>query len=55
MLENLLQTVPESRAPLLRQELNLLRRSADRSFPEPEDRALADVSDLQGVGGKHGA
>jgi uncharacterized membrane protein len=54
MLENLLQTVPESRAALLRQELNLLRRSAERAFPEPEDRALADVSDLQGVGGTHG-
>jgi uncharacterized membrane protein len=54
MLENLLQTVPASRAPLLRQELNLLHRSAERSFPEPEDRALAGVSDLQGVGGTHG-
>jgi uncharacterized membrane protein len=52
MLENLLQTLPESRAPLLRQELTVLRRSAERAFPEPEDRALADVSDLQGVGGK---
>ena len=51
MLENLLQTLPESRAPLLRQELNLLHRSAERAFSEPEDRALADVSDLQGVGG----
>jgi hypothetical protein len=30
----------------------MLHRSAERFFPEPEDRALADVSDNQGVGGK---
>lgn len=53
MLENLIQTLPEQRAPLLRQELNLLHRTAERLFAEPEDRALAGVSDLQGVGGKH--
>jgi uncharacterized membrane protein len=50
MLENLIQTLPAGRAPLLRQELSLLRRSAERFFPEPEDRALAEVSDFQGVG-----
>jgi uncharacterized membrane protein len=54
MLENLIQTVPEARATLLRHELTLLRRSAERFFSEPEDRALAEVSDFQGVGGKHG-
>jgi hypothetical protein len=32
----------------------LLHRSAERFFPEPEDRALAEVSDFQGVGGKYG-
>ena len=53
MLENLIQTSPESRAPLLRQELALLHRWAERFFAEPEDRALAVVSDFQGVGGKH--
>jgi uncharacterized membrane protein len=52
MLENLIQTLPEQRAPLLRQELELLRRSSTRCFAEPEDRALAEVSDSQGVGGK---
>jgi uncharacterized membrane protein len=54
MLENLIQTLPEERASLLRQELSLLHRSAERFFPEPEDRALAAISDLQGVGGTHG-
>jgi uncharacterized membrane protein len=52
MLENLIQILPEERVPLLRQELNLLHRSAARFFTEPEDRALAEVSDSQGVGGK---
>jgi uncharacterized membrane protein len=54
MLENLISRVPESRAVLLRHELTLLNRSAERFFSEPEDRALAEVSDFQGVGGKHG-
>jgi uncharacterized membrane protein len=54
MLENLIQTVPGERAVMLRQELELLHRSAERFFAEPEDRALADVSDFQGVGGKQG-
>jgi len=52
MLEDLLRTLPEERHPLLRQELDLLHRSAERFFSEPEDRELAGVSDLQGVGGK---
>jgi hypothetical protein len=30
----------------------LLQRSAARFFVEPEDRALADISDAQGVGGR---
>jgi hypothetical protein len=51
MLENLTQTLPQERAGLLRQELLLLHRSAERFFPEPEDRALANISDFQGVGG----
>jgi uncharacterized membrane protein len=54
MLEDLIQAVPEARAVLLRQELALLHRSAERAFAEPEDRALAGVRDCQGVGGKHG-
>jgi uncharacterized membrane protein len=51
MLENLIQMLPEARSTLLRQELLLLHRSAERFFPEPEDRALAEVPDFQGVGG----
>ena len=52
MLENLIQTLPEERAAVLRLELDLLDRSTKRFFPETEDQAMADVSDFQGVGGK---
>jgi uncharacterized membrane protein len=55
MLENLIQTLPEERAALLRRELERLHRSAERFFTDPEDRALAEVSDSQGVGGKQEA
>lgn len=54
MLENLIQTLPEERASLLRQELDLFHRAAQRVFPDPEDQALADVSDPLGVGGRSG-
>jgi uncharacterized membrane protein len=54
MLENLIETLPESRRSLLHQELTLLHRSAERFFTEPEDRVLADESDFQGVGGSQG-
>ena len=54
MLDNLIVTLPDERAAPLRQELKLLNRSTERFFPEPEDRALADISDPQGVGGKRG-
>jgi hypothetical protein len=39
---------------LLSRELALLHRSAERFFTEPEDRALAEVSDLQRAGGSQG-
>ena len=53
MLENLIEVLPPERAVLLRGELKLLHRSVERFFPEPEDQALANISDLQGMGGKH--
>jgi uncharacterized membrane protein len=53
MLENLIRVLPEPRAALLLQEMAVLHRSAERFFSEPEDRALAEISDFQGVGGKH--
>lgn len=52
MLDNLVKTMPTDRAGSLRQELSLLQRTVARSFIDPEDRILAGISDLQGVGGK---
>lgn len=54
MLENLIETLPPERVPLLCKELARLHRSAERCFTDPEDRALTEVSDFQGVGGKQG-
>ena len=54
MLVNLVQTLPEERASVLRMELSLLDRSAKRFFPDMEDQAMAEISDFQGVGGKQG-
>src|SRR5262245_60116791 len=51
MLENLLDTLPESRSILIRQELSLLQRTVERVFIEAEERALAAVGDSQGMGG----
>ena len=51
MLENLIETLPEERTALLRRELDLLQRTADRFFTEPEERALAAAGDSQGMGG----
>ena len=53
MLENLIETLPEQRAPLLRKELRLLAASAQRIFSEPDDQTLANTSDLQGIGGSN--
>jgi hypothetical protein len=51
MLENLIATLPAVRVDPLRQELQLLKKSAERFFRDPEDRALAEQSDSQGMGG----
>jgi uncharacterized membrane protein len=51
MLENLIETLPEERCRLLRQELHILQKTTERHFPEPEDRALAAGGDSQGMGG----
>ena len=51
MLENLIESLSEERAVLLRVELDLLQKTVERSFPELEDRVLAAVGDSQGIGG----
>jgi uncharacterized membrane protein len=52
MLENLTETLPERRAPMLRLELSLLEASSKRTFLDLYDQALAETGDLQGMGGR---
>lgn len=52
MLEDLVGTLPESRAPVLHRELVLLENSAKRTFPDADDQTLAKTSDMQGLGGR---
>jgi uncharacterized membrane protein len=54
MLDDLLHYLSPDRAAPLQHELKVLQRSSRRLFSEPEDQALADVSDSQGMGGKEG-
>ena len=52
MFKQLLQVVPAERSTALRAELALLLRTIERTFPDPEDRILAEVGDLQGFGSR---
>ena len=52
MLENLFETLPEFRRPVLEEELALLSGTIKRAFVDPEERDRASVGDLQGVGGR---
>jgi uncharacterized membrane protein len=54
MIENLVQTLPTHRHPALLQELGLLDREIERNFTYPEDLALAQIADAQGLGGHSG-
>ena len=51
MLENIMRVLPEHRHAELRRELELLDRTIEQTFPFPEDRALARIGDVQGLGG----
>jgi uncharacterized membrane protein len=55
MLDNLMKTLPESRRPALRLELDLLDRTIEKLYPLPEDLAVARIADTQGLGGSSGA
>ena len=50
MLENLIQVLPSQRAVQLRVELDLLNRTVEHDFREPEDRRRAAAGDSLGVG-----
>ncbi len=55
MLDNLMKTLPESRCPALRLELDLLDRTIETLYHLPEDLAVARIADTQGLGGSSGA
>lgn len=50
MLENLIEVLPERRAPPLRRELDLLDQAIDYVHKLADDRQLSRVPDLQGLG-----
>jgi uncharacterized membrane protein len=50
MIEHLSKVLPEARQAALRHELALLQRSIQRVFPDEQDRARAQIGDLQGLG-----
>ena len=54
MIEDLLRGLPEGRAPALRRQRALLDRATARHH-EAEDRALARIPDVQGLGGSSAA
>ena len=51
MIKNLMKTLPPERHPILEEELSLLDRMLEKLYLLPEDLALAQVPDPQGLGG----
>ena len=54
MIQNLLQTLPQTRREALLRQLSLLDREVERVFIYPEELALARIADAQGLGGHSG-
>ena len=48
-------TLSHLAGPAVRQELDLIARAIEGSFPEAEDRVRAQVADLQGIGASRDA
>ena len=53
MLEDLIETLLPRRAPILNDEMALLRSSTKRTFHDLADQTLAETGDLQGIGGSY--
>jgi uncharacterized membrane protein len=51
MLEDLIEVLPAHRSPPLREQLEMVGRSVERNFLDPEDRRVAGVADYKGIGG----
>jgi uncharacterized membrane protein len=50
MLEDLIESLPEVRRPVLQQELEHLDAAVERAFADPRDRDSARIADYQGIG-----
>jgi hypothetical protein len=50
MIANLIETLPELRHPVLRGERGVLNRAFEKLNEFPEDLALAQQPDVQGLG-----
>jgi uncharacterized membrane protein len=55
MLESLIRVLPPERALRLQEELEILHRTVERAFEDPEDRTRADLGDSLGIGGRASA
>jgi uncharacterized membrane protein len=55
MLEDLLRVLPPHRHASLNLQLTLLDRTIEAAYAFPEDRALARIPDVQGLGGSSAA
>ncbi|MFD9305670.1 DUF2254 domain-containing protein [Streptomyces sp. NPDC060048] len=51
LLDGLLDSLPSPQLPAVRAELELLRESIEREFPDPARQAIARCADRQGIGG----
>ena len=51
MIESLMYVLPKTRSPALATELRLLDRDLEKLNLDPEDLALAQAADFQGLGG----
>jgi len=51
MLEYLIAKLPAPRTQCLREQLDLLRVSVEKTFIDPRDRVEAEIADAQGLGG----
>jgi len=52
-IRRLMESLPESRVPALREQRDLLDRFVQRLYAFPEEAALARIPDPQGLGGAH--
>ncbi|MFD3535266.1 DUF2254 domain-containing protein [Streptomyces sp. NPDC058664] len=53
LLDGLLEALPVQQHPSVRTQMDLLRESVEREFPDPARRSIAQRADHQGIGGQY--